>query len=250
MTLSRKATSQNELIEKYQSYTRRIVSRLVTSLHLPSENFDEYLAAGYLGLVEAAQRYDNTQESEFQTFAYLRIRGAIIDAIRASSLLSGRAYEYIRAMDAVRDNRERLSSGVPPVKPTSLDARKRLERMLDYMAQGALAYRLSIAELGEDELGLSSAVPTPSQCLGLREDRDLLQRCLARLPAKEQQVIRAYYFKDKSFVQIARECGIQSKSWVSRLHSRGLSQLKRYYMEELHTAQQIKLRPKVAVGAR
>jgi ABC-type nitrate/sulfonate/bicarbonate transport system ATPase subunit len=72
---------------------------------LPQRHRDDFISAGLLGLVEAAGRFDAGRGSDFRAFAFLRIRGAVIDHIRASCEISGYAYQVLKALESAQELR-------------------------------------------------------------------------------------------------------------------------------------------------
>lgn len=221
-------SDQHQLIEEYHDYVRYVAARVTHTLSLPRSLFEDLLAAGYLGLVEAASRYDPQAGVPFQSFAYLRIRGAIIDSLRRDSELSGQGYRFAKALEAAQDLREQVS--FDNLSPSS-DPDSRLAEVLELASKTVLAYRLSIDDLADDELPASTN-SDPETDLSDKQQRKLILRFLATLPAKERLIIEQYYFHGKSFTEIADEVEGMSKSWVSRLHARGLERLRLRILKE------------------
>src|SRR5437868_836485 len=91
------------LIEEYQSYVHQVARKLIHLMNLPFELLDEIVSSGYVGLVEAAERFNASQGVDFRTYAFLRIRGAMIDNIRNTSDLTGKAYKSAKALKAVQE---------------------------------------------------------------------------------------------------------------------------------------------------
>lgn len=219
---------RDALIEQYQGYVRATVRKLIAYLGLPANRFDDFVSAGYLGLVEAAGRFDQRTNDSFQNYAFLRIRGAVIDSIRRESDLKGVAYKRARAVAAAHEIRMEEFNSAVKQKPASQkrSASHDLERVLDLASKTALTHRLSFSD-AEDELNESeNAAPTPEQAFEKKEGEERIQQLLATLPEKERLVLENFYFKDMSFTDIAQHHAGLSKSWVSRIHDNGLSKLK------------------------
>ena len=208
---------RDSLIEQYIDYVHSIVGKLIKHLNLPNSNFDEYVAAGYMGLVEAADRFNPESGSNFKSFAFLRIRGAIIDSIRATSELTGKAYHLARAMQLVNDLRQTQSA-------------ESLAEMLEFAAKGVIMYRLSLSDT-EREVGNLTDKSHPEKDLQSKQELNFLINIIKQLPEKQKLIITEHYLKDKSFIQISRSQKRMSKSWVSRLHDRAIENLKRLYLE-------------------
>ena len=218
---------RNALVERYQRFVQNVVSRLVNAMGLPSDQYDDFVAAGYLGLVEAAERFDFSCGSNFKSFAYLRIRGAVIDCIRSNSQLSGRAYRYAKALHASQDLRECEHEIMSKDRSLSKEERrKRLGKIMEYAAKSSLAYRLSFSDFETEATEMAADTENPEEKLLRKAESIQFRKIIAQLPEKERFIITECYFKGKSFAQLAQESSGMSKSWISRLHSRALDLLK------------------------
>ena len=234
MPKNKSLEKRDALIEEYRDYVQAILGSLIQTMGLPGKNFEEFEAAGYLGLVEAASRFDFRSGREFKFFAFLRIRGAIIDSIRECADVSGVAYHRARAFQAAHKYREVQSE--PASDTVEGSTKGGLNQVLDAAAAGLLAFRLSVVDV-EDELSGHTENPhDPETQLTRKRDREKILQFLATLPAKERFIIEEFYFKDKSFVEIAQEYEGMSKSWISRLHARALDRFRAFLMQEEQSA--------------
>jgi RNA polymerase sigma factor for flagellar operon FliA len=227
---------RDALIEQYQKFVDFVAARLIKRMGLPHTLYDELRAAGYLGLVEAAERFDGRRGRDFRPFAFLRVRGAIIDSIRRISDLSGKAYRYARALQAAEELREEIyfEQGARPAGTPLRDKEARLAKILDYAATCAFAFRLSVCD-AEPEISEhgDDGRETPEEAIDRRAMAGILRRLVCDLPEKERRIIEGYYFEDKSFAELI--CGDErlSKSWISRLHARALVHLRDRLIENL-----------------
>ena len=224
----RKLQARDALIEQYQDYVESVAKRLIHTMRLPADQLEEFISAGYLGLVEAASRYEPKSGATFKQFAYLRIQGAIIDSIRESSDISGDGYRYAQALRAAIDIRE---DGLPSYR-VSTTPEESLAHILEYAAKSAFAFRLSVSDV-ETELSVREPTSDPEQELMEREHSKTLKKIIRKLPRKERIIIEEYYLKGRSFSEIAESHRGLSKSWISRLHNRALSLLKDRYEIEI-----------------
>lgn len=227
-------SNRNDLIEEFRSFVDLVVDKLIRSMGLPRALRAEFISAGYLGLVEAAERYDKSVCSDFRGFAFLRIRGAVIDSVRAGSEISARAYRILRALEAANDTAldQLLSSGK---KSTPEKEKRNLTHALEYLANSALAHRLQKKGPSEPSPGHSS--DNPEEELYLKRESARLREIVTSLPDRERTIIEQFYFQGKRFIDIADEEVGLSKSWISRLHSRALTMIREKY--EAQTADTI-----------
>ena len=237
MSKRTKRGRRDELIEECRGYARFLVVRMVQMMGLPPRYTDEFVAAAYLGLVEAAERFDHRSDIDFKSYAYLRIRGAVIDSIRHHSELTGSAYKYARALQAMQDFRE---EGVASRVGASAEPAAELARVLDYAASGALAFKLSMNDVQGEVEEVPDSCASPEENLRSKELRAVFSEILHELPTKERAVMKAFYIEGKSMQEIGETGGVassraRSKSWVSRLHTRGLQMVRQRYLELLET---------------
>lgn len=224
---------RDALVLQYQGFVHQVVGSLINAMNLPPSLTEEYVAAGYLGLVEAAERFDFAPGREFKSFAFLRIRGAVIDGIRRGSNVPGYMYSrYVKAWRAVQDLREELYHENRPAREGKERGKdEELAELLEFMTRSTLAFRLSERDYATEVACVADCSADPASLAETTEDRRLIRKLISRLPEKERRVIEQYYFEDRSFADIAEREGAMSKSWVSRLHARALKLLKEAYCE-------------------
>ena len=222
---------RNDLIEEYQDFVQTIVRILVRSLHIPEECEDEMISAGYLGLVEAAERFDFSRGANFRTFARHRVRGAIIDNLRKNSTLSRKSYRYTRILEAMQFCRYEDLDSFDGTACDEDSVRDGLARVLDYAAKGALAFRISMNTTDEKVGEFLTDERDPEVVMEEKQCVYEFKQIIEDLPEKEQLIIREYYFRDKTFAEIVREHEGFSKSWVSKLHNRAIDRIKDIYVQ-------------------
>ncbi len=220
-SFSDETQSRNALVEEYRGYVKIVVARLIRTMGLPLALKDDFVASAYVGLIEAAARFDSSRGMEFRYYAYLRIRGAVIDHIRVACELSGHAFRKFRALEVVHEMRQReiegkLSGQAPDVRqPTATEV---LER-------SAMALKLAAA-LDGDAAADHQEQQNPERVLQRKREAKKMRAIVATLPEKERTIIEQYYFHDRKFVEVAEQFSGLSKSWVSRLHDRALDLLR------------------------
>ncbi len=227
---------RDDLIVEYRQFVTHVAAKLMRSMNLPSNMFEEMEAAGFLGLVEAADRYDSTSGHDFKKYAFYRIRGAIIDCVRSSNHLSGEAYQCAKALQAAHSLQEELKyiENEPTVKPLTLQETKlRLAKLMDVASKGVLSFKMSLCEVKHEIDDIADEKFNLEDNFINQENNKEIKEIVETLPKLERLIIQEYYFKGKSFIEIGEENGGMSKSWVSRLHSRGLEYIKTAYLQKL-----------------
>ncbi|NNE19292.1 MAG: sigma-70 family RNA polymerase sigma factor [Myxococcales bacterium] len=188
-----------ELIAQHEKMVRGLAFRLRRELSLRGE-LDDLIAFGFGGLLEAHRRFDPGRGVRFQTFAYHRVRGAMLDGVRKMSDLPRRAHERLQAPADV----------TPTAFPTALD-----------QAFTRMSAALSTATVLQGTFGDQS----PEAALLKNESVARLLQALPRLSPRQRVLVRGFYFEGRSIDAMARDLGI-SKSWASRLHRSALGELR------------------------
>lgn len=219
---------RDKLIEQHLSLVQAIAGKLKRSLGRTLD-FDDLVAYGSKGLVEAADRFDPNVGASFTTFAYYRIRGAMLDGLRTMGWYSRadyaryraeeRATEYLRA-EAERDSAR--EPGRPPPQGTTCQ-----QQTLGEIAEllGGVA-TIHITSLDAASRVADDRLPPPDADLERMRQGARVRRAVERLPDKERRLMELYYFGDKNLEQAGAEMGL-SKSWACRLHTRAVRLLRR-----------------------
>jgi RNA polymerase sigma factor for flagellar operon FliA len=194
------------------SLVRHILGRL--SAKLPSGiDIDNLEAAGTLGLVEAATRFDADRGINFKTYAYTRIRGAIYDELRRNSPLP---QDQLGKIAKIRKVMQTLP---PPISPEQLakETGLTLDEVLDCLAAMRLTRTLSWDAVKEpDESHSSKSADRPDTLLEDSERKSLLAEAITRLPEAERIAVTLYYMEDLRLKEIGQVLNL-SESRVSRL---------------------------------
>lgn len=222
--------ARDALVGEYTEYVESVVIRLIHSMRLPLSSKEEFISAGFLGLIEAASRFDASRGPEFRAYAYLRIRGSIIDYIRSSCELNGYAYRRLRALEAAQSMREAELDGR---RLSQADKLAQAKDSVRYLEKVAVAYAVSTGgnqDAGEVE---EQSFVNPEERLQRKQRLEKIRAIVATLPEKERTIIEQHYFGDRKLVEVAEQCAGLSKSWVSRLHDRALDVLREKMLEAI-----------------
>ncbi len=206
-----------EFIAEYRPLVQSIATKLRARYDLTS-GLDDLMADGFSGLIEARDRYDPSRGIQFNTFAYYRIRGAILDGVRKSALMSRRAYASLRAAEAALAVGEEVGDKRAADPAARGDVARTVETLHDTLTKLTAGFLL--ASVGQDQ-----ETPTPEEVLLEDETRTRVRGALASLPERELALVRGFYFEGRRFDEVADELGI-SKSWASRLHTKALERLR------------------------
>ena len=212
---------RDELVLEHLEYVRHILGKLAA--HLPfgidRENLE---SAGVLGLVEAAHRYDDRRGIAFKTFAYPRIRGAILDELRRNSPIPQKMLEKIALVNSVC---ERLP---PPITSEAIADETSLS--VDEVEQCMEAMRLTRASSWQDAIHsgnkrYDSSHKLLGDSIERAETSEVLTKCIEDLPDAERLVLTLYYMEDLRMKEIGELLEL-SESRVSRLIAKAEFRLK------------------------
>ncbi len=207
------AEQQREsLIMGHLSLVRHIVGRLISKLPngVDKENLE---AAGILGLVEAANKFDAARGIQFQTFAYPRIQGAILDELRRNCPVPQAILERIARL------REIHKLFPPPVTIEQLATASGMTEaeVLDTMNAMRLTRMASFENLTKpSELLLSPFEEAPDRLVELHELKTLLSEAISKLPEQKRIVVTLYYFEDLRLKEIGKVLNL-SEARISRI---------------------------------
>ena len=219
--MSKERMSTEQLVFMHQGLVRALARGIHRSFPSYIE-LDDLIGYGQLGLAQAARDFDPERGMQFSTFAYYRIRGAILDGANQMNWLRRKT----RAGDAF----ERASADVLEVE--SGDAAARPQANDQAWLQGVsskLTVVFLLSQAGEEERDDLQAVDPDSAPLEKLLDEELkrtLREVLKTLPDDARQLVQATYFEGCTLKEAGERLGI-SKAWASRLHARALDQLAR-----------------------
>ncbi len=232
--MSRPASPEREeQILRYAGLVRAVVQRLAPGLppHVPREDLESY---GMLGLLEALERYDPAQGVRFETFAWYRIRGAILDYLRSLDPAGRsdrqrvreleRAHERLVACLGREPTREELAAEVG-VSPQALEAE--LGRLHGYVVASFEALvRQAAQEPREpvtDEVG-------PEEAAEQRELLEALRYGLRMLSERERLVLGLSYYEGLTLAEIGALLDL-SESRVCQIQAQALLRLRTYLVQ-------------------
>lgn len=186
---------------------------------------EELRAYGQQGLVEASLRFEANKGSGFRTFAYLRVRGAMIDGMRKMGSWSRRGYESVQMMRAVQATSEgALDEGGSPEDLSPEAAQARLQKHMGNVVSAMSVGIFAEAAFGDGGITAKDRTPGADELLEARQIIELLNRGIDELPKDEAEVLRRFYLAGECLDDVAAVLGC-SRSWASRLHTRAIQRL-------------------------
>jgi RNA polymerase sigma factor for flagellar operon FliA len=207
---------------------RKIVYRVVTYLK-PPLSFEDLVSAGTVGLVKAARDFDPSYNAEFKTYAYTKIKGAVLDELRGWSFVPANLNKQFRsAMHMAQNITEQTGSA-----PTDAELAEKLgitvDKLYHTFESARARHFVSIDTLGENTPALGNLSPTakttnPAQQAERAELIDKLTEAIKQLPRRQKQIMLLYYQKHLTMKQIAEVLEI-TEPRISQLHACALFNL-------------------------
>ena len=219
---------------EYASMVKHIANRLAA--RLPSSiQVDDLIQAGMIGLLEAVDKFDPNRATKFKTYAEIRVRGAMLDELRAKDWIPR----------SVRDNSSKLEVAYTYLRSQNIDhpTDKQLAKQLDIKATELPAFLdkarpiplLSLDNLGsmgnyEEGLNILDTISDPDEkdpvetLLG-SEAKEILLNAIETLPEKEKLVLSLYYNEDLNLKEIGAVLGI-TESRTSQLRTKAIAMIR------------------------
>ena len=227
-TVSQSAqSSHDELIIDNIALVKRIAQHLAA--RLPSSvDIDDLMQAGMVGLLEAASNFDATRGASFETYAGIRIRGAMLDDIRKHDWTPRSVHHKYRQVAEAINEIERETS--KPAQPT--DVAQRLGISIDEyhkILSDSASSRLFSLEETIDEPGHRapprSSSATPEQELGEAQFRERLAAAVESLPERERLVLSLYYEQELNLKEIGAVLDV-TESRVCQIHGQAVTRVR------------------------
>ena len=222
----------HQMIEQHLPLVRHVVFQV--AVHFPRHVDREELAtAGALGLVEAARRFDESRGVPFDRFAAQRIRGAILDAVRAADWAPRSVRTLARRLEAVEQKLATDLGRVPSLSETAaaLDMKvEELTKLQDRMFRSVvLALEYEVSDSDEDltlvDVLSDESTLEPSEELEVRELHSYLRDAVKLLPDRHRLVIVGYFLEGRKSQDLAELLGV-TESRISQLRSEALVMLR------------------------
>lgn len=219
---------KSALLEQHSVLVKRIAYHLLARLPA-SVLVDDLIQSGMIGLFEAANNFDNSKGASFDTFAGIRIRGAMLDEIRRGDWTPRSVHKNSRMVsEAIKQLEAQFGRDV-----TDIEVAEKLELSLhEYhhiLSEVSTGKILGIDDLGisEDALKFDDSCHSddPYQSIEHSAFKKGLSECISTLPEREALVLSLYYDEELNLREIGQVLDV-SESRVSQIHSQAMHRLK------------------------
>lgn len=216
------AAEEDRLVRAHMPLVAHIVRETLTRVpgHVSREDL---VSAGLVGLVLAVRAYDPSREVPLGRYAAQRIRGAVLDELRALDWASRSVRRRQRELDLVRAQLGRSQRRTPSMTEVAHAAglsATEVAASADDVARASLLSLQGFTPTGLDEL-LPTHAPDPGEQLLVRERLDYLRAAIALLPERLRMVVRGYYLDERPMADLAAELGV-TESRVSQMRAEAM----------------------------
>lgn len=220
--LQRSSAERDRLIAEHLDHARRISLRMARRCPAWIAR-EDLVAAGMLGLTEAAARYDENRNEPFLAFAEKRIRGAVLDELRRGDIMPRRARQMARKIGQTIHALEQ-QNGKPP---TDEQVAKALGVSIDeYRSELEQLVHVTVGALEErDDDVIASNTPSPENNAARSEAMGRVRAALPKLEQRDLLVLALYYNEELTYQEIAQVLSVTT-SRVCQLHGRAISRLR------------------------
>ena len=227
-------SKREKVLEGLYPLVNQIAYRL--SFRLPSHiNVSDLVDAGIVGLLEAMNRFDSKKGVKLATYAYVRIKGAMLDELRSMDWLPHSARHKVKGMQMTLAELEQKLARTPTDEEMAEAMEISLKdlKLLQTHAKGSAFISLDSISLDRDE-GRRSVLEclkspegfSPENLLNMKEAGECLAKSINSLKEKERLVVSLYYYDDLTLQEIGKVLGL-TESRICQIHAQAITHLKK-----------------------
>ncbi len=226
--------TKEKLIIEYAPLIKYIAQKI--AVRLPSNiEFDDLVSSGVIGLMDAIDKYDPTRDNKFKTYAEFRIRGAILDELRAQDWVPRSIREKAKNLERTHLRLENKLGRIPTEDEIISELNITKEEYYELLNQVKSVSILSLDETGtyggtdrKSILSLvdSNKVSGPLKQLDYKALKERVTKAIESLPEKQRLVLSLYYYEDLNLKEIGEVLDV-TESRVSQLHTQAVLWLRR-----------------------
>ncbi|MBQ6844671.1 MAG: FliA/WhiG family RNA polymerase sigma factor [Agathobacter sp.] len=222
---------REQLILAYAQLVKLVAGRL--SMYLGHNvEYDDLVSYGIFGLIDAIDKFDTTKNVKFETYASLRIRGAILDQIRKMDWIPRTVRQRQRKIDEAIKQIEMRTGKAATDEEIAIELGVSEDELTNWQSQLKVTNVVSLSEF--EESGQEPVMDTvnknrfsqPEEVVAEKELKEKLIEALEILTEKERLVIELYYYEDLTLKEISLVLEV-SESRVSQLHTKALLKMRK-----------------------
>jgi len=224
---------REKLIMQYAPLVKNIVGRLAAKLPIDSADKEDLVNVGIMGLMSALEKYDKNRNVQFETYASFRIRGAVLDELRAKDWVPRATRSKDNKLENAMVVLEKKLGRAPTEDEIAQQLNIPLEEYFKLLDEARCISLISTEDLPPDYLERYSrediveeiSAGNPLNLLVNMEIKDKLKKAVDRLPEKERLVLSLYYFEEMTMKETGRVMSL-TESRVCQLHAQAVLRLR------------------------
>jgi RNA polymerase sigma factor FliA len=227
-------STRERLVLEYAPLIKYIAQKIAARLPANIE-LDDLISSGVIGLMDAIEKYDSKRDNKFKTYAEFRIRGAILDELRAQDWVPRSVREKAKVLERVYAKIEQASGRQATDEEVCAELNINQEEYHDLLNQVRSVSLLSYDDISNfskaDKRSLhgvgesTSKAPTPFNEVNVAYVKRMIAEAIQDLPEKQRLVLSLYYYEDLNLKEIGRVLDV-TESRVSQLHTQAILRLK------------------------
>ena len=224
---------KDKLIMEYAPLIKFIAQKI--AVRLPSNiELDDLISSGVIGLMDAIEKYDPTRDNKFKTYAEFRIRGSILDELRAQDWVPRSVRDKAKLLDRTMVELEAEHGRSATDEEAAARLNMTMDEFYDLVNQVRPVSVLSIDDAAtfsnvdkKSILNILEATKfnNPFNQLNLKSVKDIVTRAIEELPERQRLVLSLYYYEDLNLKEIGKVLRV-TESRVSQLHAQAISRLR------------------------
>ncbi|HHY04991.1 MAG TPA: FliA/WhiG family RNA polymerase sigma factor [Thermoanaerobacterales bacterium] len=215
---------KNKMIEKYLPLVKYVVNRL--NLNLPPYlEYNDLVGYGVFGLIQAVERFEPNRGTSFETYAYARIKGSIIDELRKIDFIPQNARKKLKILQDVHQELEQKLCRTVTDEDICKHMKISMDKLKDLYTQVA---NLTGTMPFDDLILIQDTMydkNQPDVQAEKQEIKSVLSQAINNLQDKEKMVITLYYYEGLTFKEIAKVLNL-SQGRISQLHTKAILRLR------------------------
>ena len=223
-------TLRDKLIVQYIYLTRYVIGRIKVNLP-PSFSYEDILSYGIEGLIDAVEKYSPNKGAKFETYALMRIRGSIIDKIRANDWLPRTVRKKIKEVKDTYNELKIILNRVPTSEEIAQKLGLTKEKVDEILASDTGVDSLYDKKiLGDESVEIIDTIEDekserPDEIAEKKDAKEELEKALKRLPERERMLLVFYYHENMTLKEIGEAINV-SESRVCQLHAQAIMKLR------------------------
>ena len=233
--------ARERLVVAYSPLVKYVAGRTAAGLPPHVEEAD-LISYGLGGLISAIERFDPAREIKFETYAITRIKGAIIDELRAMDWVPRSVRARARALERANAKLEHALHRTPTDAELAAELQISTEELgesllaISHSSMVALDELWSTSDSSGDQVSLMDTLEDPgasdpAKALDVGDLKDRIADSIAALPEREKLVIALYYYENLTLREIGEVLGV-TESRVSQMHTKAVLRLRSRMQEE------------------